>query len=143
MRKLGTKQVSLCSCQFKKVSLENHEGLGLHGAMRAWYSPYDDLKVLFSRFLSILSEEKNRFREDSTEFRAQLFALSRRRRQEKPPMSASASETKTPILRKSKWTKHSVQLVPRERGRAETSQSTSVIRDPCALNIYSAVSRSS
>lgn len=43
-------------------------------------------------------------------------------------MSASASETKTPILRKSKWTKHSVQLVPQERGRAETSQSTAVIR---------------
>ncbi|KAL2273709.1 hypothetical protein FJTKL_04110 [Diaporthe vaccinii] len=38
------------------VSLQNHKEL--HGAMRAWYSPYDDLKVLFSRFLSILSEEK-------------------------------------------------------------------------------------
>lgn len=53
--------------------------------MRAWYSPYDDLKVLFSRFLSILSEDKKKPfpRRFDRVFGRSNFALSRRRRQGK------------------------------------------------------------
>lgn len=59
---------------------------GSSWSKRAWYSPYDDLKLLFcpSRILFILSEEKNRFRGRFDEnFGRSLFALFRRRRQVK------------------------------------------------------------
>jgi hypothetical protein len=44
-------QVSLSRSQFSERFHTRTTRVLLHGAMRAWYLAYDDLKVLFSRFL--------------------------------------------------------------------------------------------
>lgn len=119
------------------VGIENH--MVCLEQCTHWYSSYDNLKYFSVAILSILSEEVNRSEIFDRNSGAAIALF--RRRQENSPMSASASETKTPILRKSKWTKHSVQLVPQERGRAETSQSTSLVRDHLLRGIKVVVDR--